>query len=153
MKLAELFGLSSRRETPSERENGRAVSSLLLACRQLLSERGEISAARLATEILRSYEALDESARELFFDRLVKEFSPNPEKAGQAGDAYRENPSPENLAKLQRAVEPPRQELFRRLNVAPGGTRFLVEMRGHLIGSPGSNCARAPIAADLSHQL
>ena len=153
MKLAELFGLSSRRETPSERENGRAVSSLLLACRQLLSERGEISAARLATEILRSYEALDESARELFFDRLVKEFSPNPEKAGQAGDAYRENPSPENLAKLQRAVEPPRQELFRRLNVAPGGTRFLVEMRGHLIGSPGSNCARAPIAADLKHLL
>jgi malonyl-CoA decarboxylase len=153
LKLAELFGLSSRRETPSERENGRAVSSLLLACRQLLSERGEISAARLATEILRSYEALDESARELFFDRLVKEFSPNPEKAGQAGDAYRENPSPENLAKLQRAVEPPRQELFRRLNVAPGGTRFLVEMRGHLIGSPGSNCARAPIAADLKHLL
>jgi len=31
----------------------------------------------------------------------------------------REHPSPETLAKLQRVVEPPRQELFRRLNVAP----------------------------------
>ena len=152
MRLVDLFGLS-RRETPSERENGRAVSALITACRQLLSERGEISATRLATEILASYQALDQPARELFFDRLAKEFSPNPEKVGQAGDAYRQDPCPENLAKLQRAVEPPRQELFRRLNVAPGGTRLLVEMRGHLLRDCPANSRRAPIAADLKHLL
>ena len=48
---------------------------------------------------------------------------------GRAGDAYRDDPSAENLARLQRVVEPPRQELFRRLNMAPRGTQILVEMR------------------------
>ena len=153
MRLADLFGLSSKRETSSERENGKAVASLMAACRQLLSERGEISATRLATEILSSYQALDKPSRELFFDRLATEFSPNPEKVGQAGDAYRQEPSPENLARLQRAVEPPRQELFRRLNVAPGGTRLLVEMRGHLLRDAGPNSVHAPIVADLKHLL
>jgi malonyl-CoA decarboxylase len=153
LKLAQLLGLPSRQERPSERENGRAVASLLSACRRLLSERGEISATRLATEILASYQALDTRARELFFGHLAKEFSPNPERVCQEANAYRQDPSPENLARLQRAVEAPRQELFRRLNVAPGGTRLLVEMRGHLLGDPGPDSARAPIAADLKHLL
>jgi len=123
------------------------------ACRGLLSERGEVSVSRMASEVLSTYRALDKAGREAFFDRLAKEFSPDPQKVGLAGDAYRKDPSPENLARLQRAVEPPRQELFRRLNVAPGGTRVLVEMRGHLLKDAGPDSARAPIAGDLKHLL
>jgi malonyl-CoA decarboxylase len=103
--------------------------------------------------VLSAYQALDKTEREAFFDRLAKEFSPDPDKVGLAGDAYRKEPSPENLARLQKAVEPPRQELFRRLNVAPGGTRVLVDMRGHLLRDSGPNSSRAPIAADLKHLL
>ena len=152
MKIAELLGLS-KRNGASERNGVRAVSALVQACRGLLSERGEVSASRLATEVLSAYQALDKTEREAFFDRLAKEFSPDPDKVGLAGDAYRKEPSPENLARLQKAVEPPRQELFRRLNVAPGGTRVLVDMRGHLLRDSGPNSSRAPIAADLKHLL
>ena len=61
----------------------------------------------------------------MFFEILNREFSPDPEEVGSAADAYRKEPSSDNLLRLQRVVEPPRQELFRRLNLAPEGTRRL----------------------------
>jgi malonyl-CoA decarboxylase len=153
LRLADFFGLSSKRDAPPGRERERAAAGLISACHKLLTERGELSITRLADEILNSYKALDQAGREHFFKRLGKEFSPDPETVGRAGDAYRQDPSPENLARLQRAVEPPRRELFRRLNVAPGGTRVLVEMRGQVLRSTGANGGRGNIAADLKHLL
>jgi malonyl-CoA decarboxylase len=120
-------------------------------CYSLLTERGEVSGGRLAAEALRAYEALDEPGRSSFFDLLVREFSPDPEVVGRSGDAYRSDPSPENLARILRVVEPPRRELFRRLNGAPGGTRVLVEMRRQLLAA--RNPQWSPIEADLAHLL
>ena len=53
---------------------------------------------------------------------LARAYSPSPEKVGSAADAYRLDPSPENLVRLQEAIEPGRQELFRRLNQEEGTT-------------------------------
>jgi malonyl-CoA decarboxylase len=117
----------------------------------LLSERGEVSGSRLAAEALGSYQALDERGRRSFFELLIREFSPDPEEVGRAGDAYRSNPSPDNLARLQRVVEPPRQELFRRLNLAPEGTRILVNMRSQVLQESDHTTRLKPIAADLAH--
>jgi malonyl-CoA decarboxylase len=117
----------------------------------LLSERGEVSGSRLAAEALGSYQALDERGRRSFFELLIREFSPDPEEVGRAGDAYRSNPSPDNLARLQRVVEPPRQELFRRLNLAPEGTRILVNMRSQVLQESDQFARLKPIAADLAH--
>ena len=89
--------------------------------------------------------------RRAFFESLIREFSPDPEEVGQAGDAYRSNPSPENLARLQKVVEPPRQELFRRLNLAPDGTRILVAMRSQVLQESDRTPRLKPIAADLAH--
>ncbi len=50
-------------------------------------------------------------------------------------------------------VEPPRQELFRRLNMAPGGTRLLVNMRRDLLGETRVHPEWTAIAADLEHLL
>jgi malonyl-CoA decarboxylase len=117
----------------------------------LVSERGEVSGSRLAAEALDSYQALDERSRRSFFELLIREFSPDPEEVGRAGDAYRSNPSPDNLARLQRVVEPPRQELFRRLNLAPEGTRILVNMRSQVLQESDHTTRLKPIAADLAH--
>jgi malonyl-CoA decarboxylase len=117
----------------------------------LLSERGEVSGSRLAAEALDAYQALDDRARRSFFESLIREFSPDPEEVGLAGDAYRSNPSPENLARLQKVVEPPRQELFRRLNLAPDGTRILVAMRSQVLQESDHAARLKPIAADLAH--
>jgi malonyl-CoA decarboxylase len=149
-KLAEFFGLSQRRDKASPGGTARKAISL---CRALLSARGEVSGSRLAGEALVAYQALEAPARGEFFDSLAMEFSPNPEEVGRAGDAYRREPSPKNLARLQRVVEPPRQELFRRLNMAGGGTPVLVAMRSELLRGAAQNPPWEPIAADLAHLL
>jgi malonyl-CoA decarboxylase len=129
----------------------RTARKAITLCHGLLSERGEVSGSRLAAEALDAYQSLDARGRLGFFDLLVKEFSPDPEEVGRAGDAYRGQPSPENLARLQRVVEPPRQELFRRLNLAPNGTRLLVEMRSQVLREADRNSRLKPISADLAH--
>ncbi len=120
-------------------------------CQSLLSERGEVPGERLATEVLRAYESLDSAARDTFFDLLVTEFSPNPVELGRAADAYRANPSQANLVRLQAAVEPPRQELFRRINMAHRGTAALVGMRRQLLKTLSAHPERAGVDADLTH--
>ncbi len=151
MKLAELLGFAPRPVPALTRGSTRSARKTVALCHSLLSERGEVSGGRLAAEALDSYQSLDDRGRLAFFDLLVKEFSPDPEEVGRAGDMYRRDPSPENLARLQKVVEPPRQELFRRLNLAPNGTRILVEMRSEVLREADRIPRVKPISADLAH--
>src|SRR5579863_5185115 len=150
-RLFQVFAPARDRQPVGIRADRRSADKLIADCRELMSEKGEVSGTRIATRMLSGYQALDLAGRDRFFDLLIRNFSPDPEEVGQAGDAYRKHPSPQTLAKLQRVVEPPRQELFRRLNIAPGGTRVLVEMRADLLREGQSS--REPIAADLEHLL
>ena len=67
--------------------------------------------------------------------------------------SYDQAPNPGSLQALLRAVEPPRQELFRRLNLAPGGTRALVGMREDLIEHGYSDPDLVSVEDDLVHLL
>jgi malonyl-CoA decarboxylase len=151
LKLTELLGLAPRQSRPLPRGTTRNAKKTVALCRSLLSERGEVSGIRLAAEALDAYQALDERGRRAFFESLIGEFSPDPEEVGRAGDAYRSDPSPEHLARLQKVVEPPRQELFRRLNQAPDGTRILVAMRSQVLQESDRTARLKAIAADLAH--
>jgi malonyl-CoA decarboxylase len=134
--LRRLLGIDDASSLPalSRSAAGNARRTIEL-CHALLSERGEVAGALLAREALASYQSLDAEARTAFFDLLVEEFSPDPEAVGRSAERYRSEPTQANLLLLQQAAEPPRQELFRRLNMAPGGTALLVEMhRGVLVG-------------------
>ena len=131
----------------------RGTDHLIARCHSLLSERGEVSGVRLATDALRAYQALDNPARTVFFNVLTREFGPDPQEVGSCGDAFRLNPSPANLAALQSAVESPRRELFHRLNLAPGGTARLVEMRQYLLRHAPQHPEWAAVEADLGHLL
>jgi malonyl-CoA decarboxylase len=151
--LARLLGLAARSGPVTPVSNSRSVRKLLSLCRALLSERGGMTGGHLATEALELYQALNASSRRVFFEALVKDFSPDPEDVGRAADAYRRDPSSQNLQHLQHVVEPPRQELFRQLNLAPEGTRRLVAMRSHVLHEIDNGSALEPIAADLGHLL
>ena len=153
VRLARFFGLSPKPNGVSPHDASRAAQKLINLCHTLLSERGEVSGRHLASEILHDYQSLEPAAVAAFFNLLVQEFSPDPAEVGRAGDAYRKEPTPENLARLQDVVEPPRQELMRRLNMAPGGTRALIEMRAQLLKELDRHSGWAPIAADLVHLL
>jgi malonyl-CoA decarboxylase len=131
----------------------RRTHELVTLCGALLGERGEVAGAALARETINAWLALDERCRAEFFDILARDFSPSPEAIGQAADAYRLDPSPHNLIRLQHAVEPPRQELFRRINIAAGGTAALVEMRRLLLRGVAQQPHWAVIDEDLLHLL
>jgi malonyl-CoA decarboxylase len=123
----------------------------LSLCHALLSERGEVSGARIGSEIFSLYESFDNDAQTAFFDGLVEEFSPNGEDIWRAATAYRADPSPANLGHLQRVVEPSRQEVFRRLNVAGPGVAALVRMRRDLLRQLDARPHWQGIDADLLH--
>jgi malonyl-CoA decarboxylase len=120
-------------------------------CHSLLSERGEVSGARRAMQVLTAYQSLDGPALEIFFDRLVEEFSPDPSRVKRAAATYAADPSQLNLVSLQAAVEPPRQELFRRFNMAPGAIAVLIEMREQLLRTLAEHPGRSGLDADLEH--
>src|SRR5438477_5070443 len=127
------FRTAANRQRAAPPGTGERAGRAVALCHALLSERGEVSGARLAHEALAAYRTLDEKSLRLFFDLLVQQFSPDPETVERCAAAYRGDPSQANLTALQHAVEPPRQELFRRLNMTPGGTGVLVDMRGRLL--------------------
>ena len=131
----------------------RRTQLLLSLCGQLLAERGEYASTALARDALIAWQGLDERCRDEFFDALARTYSPSPEAVARAAAAYQADPTPENLAALQDAAEPPRQELFRRLNMASGGTAALVGMRGLLLKKLKANPAWRTIDADLMHLL
>jgi malonyl-CoA decarboxylase len=121
--------------------------------RALLSTRGEASGVAIAQDLLHLYGDADSDERRDFFLMLADKFDPDPDALLSAWMDYQRD-GKAMLPRLARAVEAPRQELFRRLNLAPGGTAMLVKMRADLL-----ICARADrktfdgVDADLSHLL
>ncbi len=135
----------------AERADIRAAKQVISICDSLLSERGEVAGARLASEIFASYQKLEPPGRDQFFELLGSRFSPDPERVAREAESYRARPSLSTLAGLQTAVEAPRQELFRRLNLARGGIRLLIEMRNHLLATLEDCPERTAIDADFLH--
>src|SRR5213595_411302 len=148
--LQRLLGSAPTHPGAPSRAAVRSARRAASICHELQSQRGEGSGAFIAREALAAYQSLDEPALEVFFSLLVKEFSLDPEAVGRSADAYRKDPSPAKLLHLQRAVESPRQELFRRLNMAPGGIGVLLEMRRRLLRGLADHPHWAVIETDLA---
>ncbi len=117
-----------RREPAHERSAG-----LVELCEALLSGRGEASGVALAQEILASYAELTTGPRIAFFEALATTFGHDKARIEKAVVAWQNSPSDAAAAELNLASEPRRLELFRRLNLAPGGTKALVRMREQLL--------------------
>jgi malonyl-CoA decarboxylase len=117
-----------RREPAHERSAG-----LVELCDELLSGRGEASGVALAREILTHYDELTIGPRIAFFEALATTFSHDRADIETAIAAWRQSPTDETASELHHASEPRRLELFRRLNLAPGGTAALVRMREQLL--------------------
>jgi malonyl-CoA decarboxylase len=130
-----------------------AQRNLIAACRKLLSEEGEASGATRALQTLALYASLDNAQRLKWFDTLRREFAPDPARVLAAAQAYASLPSSANLDRLTREAEPPRQELLRRLNRAPGGTRAIVAMREKLLDALRKDDELKQVDADFRHLL
>lgn len=117
----------------------------------LLSERGEASGAAVARELLHVLRELTAEERDAFRHFLANGFLPDHTLLRAAAEAYLAEPSPERVSTLFERAEPPRQELLRRMNMAPGGTAALVEMRRELLANLRKDSSLKPLDADLRH--
>ena len=99
----------------------------------MMSQKGESSGIMMAKEIIDTYQLLDPKSKLEFFVELAEKFGPSKKKLEVAAEAYLNEPNVQQAMALQIAAEPRRQELIRRLNLAPGSTKELVRMRVDLL--------------------
>ncbi|MGH7879868.1 MAG: malonyl-CoA decarboxylase domain-containing protein, partial [Candidatus Binataceae bacterium] len=125
--------------------------SLVELCEHLLSSRGEASGVARAREILSCYAELTTGPRIAFFEALAQRFGCDPARLKEAAAAWQDKPSEQAAAELHDASEPRRQELFRRLNLASGGTTALVRMREQLMDVLGHRDDLAGVDEDFIH--
>ncbi len=143
-----LLGLAEAEQDPARR-----AATLVDLCEQLLSGRGEASGAALAREVLERYATLNEGARLQFFMTLARQFGPDKARLAASVAAYVKDGSEARAADLHFDAEARRQELFRRLNRAPGGTAALVKMREDMLAGAAKEPALKAVDRDFSHLL
>jgi malonyl-CoA decarboxylase len=120
-------------------------------CEELLTGRGEASGVALAREILQRYGELKTGPRIAFFEALAQRFGTDHDRLNAAISAWRAAPGDGTASEIHAASEPRRQELFRRLNLAPGGTAALVQMREKLIDALEHRDDLSPVDHDFVH--
>src|SRR5512137_2877164 len=133
--------------------DGLAVRRLVGNCHSLLTTRGEAAGVALAKATIDLYRELDRKEQARFFAVLLAEFSPDPQAVLASAQAYAAEVSAANLARLSAVAEPPRQELLRRLNRAPGGTAAILRMRERLLELKRERADLEAVDADFRHLL
>jgi malonyl-CoA decarboxylase len=128
---------------------GRGRPTLEQLSKDLLSTRGEASGAALAREVVDAYRNLADKDRRAFFQALARAYPVDPDKVHAAAARYREQPGLDTLQALRRSTEGPRLELFRRMNMAPNGTRALIRLRAELLDALRESPELAEVDADL----
>ena len=118
----------------------------------LLSRRGEASGVALAQSLLAAFAAASPDEQLDFLLKLADRFGPDRGAVDAAIEAARkEGAGIEAIEALHAAAEPRRQELIRRLNLAPGGTAALVRMREELLRHLRKHPELRRVDADFAH--
>ncbi|WP_425989326.1 malonyl-CoA decarboxylase [Afipia sp. DC4300-2b1] len=140
-----LLGLSNGARAMSQAE-------LIGLGETLLSRRGEATGVALANTLLAGYSAASEADQLAFLNALADLFGPDMNELNAALAVVRDKgTSPDAVSKLLKAAEPRRQELIRRLNLAPGGTASLVRMREALLTHIKDHPALKHVDSDFVH--
>ncbi|NRB04719.1 MAG: malonyl-CoA decarboxylase [Rhodobacteraceae bacterium] len=146
--LSAVFERRTRREVSDSEEDGRPLEEMALA---LVRATGETSGLVLAREILDRYEFLEDDEKLAFFGHLAHSMNIDPEAVRNSLDAYEREVSKSSYRAFAVAAEPPRQEFIRRLNMVPGATGALVNMRSDLLRLGKNDPALQALDLDFRH--
>ncbi len=112
---------------------GDESQSIAELCRMMMESDGEYSSLLLAERILNAFEKLHGDDYLEFFQLLNDSYDLDITALKSTMEDYQRSPDANNLHRLTHAAEPGRQELLRRINLAPEGTRRLVKIRERLL--------------------
>lgn len=156
--LGELLGALTERgraflrgALPDKSQDAPSSIDLVEVSEALLSRRGEATGVALAQTLLSGYVAAEPESQAAFLESLADRFGPDRARLEQAIKAYAVESSAQAISTLHKAAEPRRQELIRRLNLAPGGTQALVQMREGLLDNVTRNANLRAVDDDFVH--
>jgi malonyl-CoA decarboxylase len=124
---------------------------ILQLAETLLSGRGEASDVAVAREFLTAYDGLSENEVLSFLTLLDRQFGPDQARLDQALSNLRDKPTAKAAREMYEAAEPKRLELFRRINLAPGGTKGLLQMREDVLRNLPAHAELASVDEDFKH--
>lgn len=142
--------------------SARAARRLVLDFKKLMSADGEMGGMAVAAGVVQRLMELSNPAAQsavmpetldTVFDFLAQNLNPDPVEVLRCAQAFADAPNALTLQALTRAAEPPRQELFRRLNRSPGGTAAVLGLRRALLKRLRARPELEVIEADLLHLL
>ena len=131
----------------------RNLSKANNAVKRLISERGESNAVSMADDVVNQYRKLSKDQHVPFYTYLFEKLNPDADAVMKAAQSYAAEATARNYVRLQRVVEAPRQELFRRLNRASEGTAAVVQMRRDLLQVLEKKPELTAVDFDLRHLL
>lgn len=130
---------------------GTDLVALERLCEVLISAQGEASGVVLASRIVEQWQRMSEADRHAFLEGLAERFGADRKRLDAAVEAYRAAPTSDAILELHLAAEPRRQELIRRLNLAPHGIATLVAMREVLLAHQRARPDLQTVDADFQH--
>jgi malonyl-CoA decarboxylase len=131
----------------------RNLSRVNNAVKRMISERGESNAVSMADDVVNGYRKLSKDQYVAFFTFLFEKLNPDTDLVMTAAQNFAADSNARNYIRLQRVVESPRQELFRRLNRASEGTAAVVQMRRDLLQVLDKKPELTAVDFDMRHLL
>ena len=132
------------------REEDDSIRAQMRAC--LAARGGEVSARNRAAKLAETYLGLDVAGRGEFL-RTLAEFDSDPDEVATAYAAIDAAPDPAArstaLARLRRALAPPRVRLLMQFTTIPDGVKFLVDLRTTLLAAMDGDAQLRALEADL----
>jgi malonyl-CoA decarboxylase len=127
------------------------LDSIVKLCDELLSNKGMVFGITVARDITNLYQELSQENKLNFFKRINEKYKANNSEVNKAIEVYSQNQNEKNLSKLFITAEGKRRELFRRMNIAPGGTSIIVKLREDLLKFLSDNKDLIHLDFDLRH--
>lgn len=154
--LTDFIEAITRRKRAGEAEALRALERpalerAMVASSVLMGRIGDAARVAVAEQALSAYADMCEDDRQRFFEHLRDGYGVEAERIREAYAAWERDAGAANVAALFRAVEPARQALLRRLNLASGATLQLVHMREDLLAAIRRDPGLAAIDQDFAH--
>jgi hypothetical protein len=125
------------------RQFGEKPVTTLALCQKLVTLHGEASAVIVADEVIARLALMDDDEFIDFLNDLLMALQPEPGALKAMAQNYLDDPNPESVFALTKAVESPRQSLFRMISASPRGPMALLGLRTRFLGIIADfwNCA------------
>lgn len=131
--------------------NRAGMESARRLCDDLLSDHGEASGTALAREVVNLFQSMEAADRMAFLQMLNDDYAYDPKALREAAENYLKDESQKSYRALCKFVEAPRQELLRRMNIAPGGTGAILVMREFLLQVIPDHPEMKSLDSDIRH--